>query len=401
MKNIFARWVQGVGLVAFSLMLCAGCGSDVSDPVVIPERHTENKPDTPAISPATVVNAVVAISENAQLVESYEEYRRAILAGDAAIARSCLDAMSARSSSPAQYEQFWRKKIPEAELMTLRIMKLCDRCTDGRCAACDGGKICKTCEGKGICLACKGQGGEKITCAACLCPECKGAGYCTVCKGRRYLTCPQCKGKGIVEPELRTVTCAACGGSGKIMSKMKGSTFGTPCTACNGRGTRTAVGSSTCPKCGGLKGLKCEKCNGSGICPVCRRTGHKPGCKICNGAGWILRPCAVCHGKKVCPDCQGSKLCAKCQGDGVCRQCQGQGCLLMADLPVSRFWLSRGDANVFGFIHGQAVAAWLDSEKPGLSISGRRITPKIEPNMILWVSEDSDFWRFKEIIKQP
>jgi len=401
MKNIFVRCMQGIGLTVFGLMLCAGCGSDVADTVVIPEHHKEKKSSAPDISYTNAVNAVVAISENAQLSESYEEYRRAILAGDAAIARSCLDAMAARSSSPSQYEQFWRKKIPEAERITLRVMKLCDRCTDGRCAACGGNKICKTCEGKGICLVCKGQGGDRITCVTCLCPECKGARYCPVCKGRRFLTCPQCRGTGVVDPEQRTVTCAVCGGSGKIMSKMKGSTSSIMCAACNGRGTRTIVGSSACPTCGGLKGLKCEKCKGSGICPGCRGAGHKPGCKICGGSGWILRPCAVCHGKKVCPDCQGSKLCAKCQGDGICRQCQGQGCLLMADLPVSRFWLARGDANVFGFIHGQAVAAWLDSAKPGVASGGRCITPKIEPNMILWVADDSDVWRFKEIIKQP
>jgi len=67
-----------------------------------------------------------------------------------------------------------------------------------------------------------------------------------------------------------------------------------------------------CPKCKGDGNVTCEKCHGSGKCPVCDGTGeiwYMP------GDGW----CAFCQGTGKCSTCGGKgwHICGECGGTGL------------------------------------------------------------------------------------
>jgi len=113
-----------------------------------------------------------------------------------------------------------------------------------------------------VCDTCGGSGRIR---ASAPCPTCGGKGtvLCSHCNGLGYTyepgapPCTVCDGRGAVLQDGKTVTCAACGGTGKG----KGSAMKKTCTFCvNGR--------MTCPDCtnGRIFILK--------ECPDCRGAGH-------------------------------------------------------------------------------------------------------------------------------
>lgn len=82
-----------------------------------------------------------------------------------------------------------------------------------------------------------------------LCPECHGTGKCSKCNGTGQVKCPKCDGYGFYEGSIDYYGCELCGGYG-IVSHV------------------SQINQSKYIKRGsGL--VRCDSCNGTGICPTC------------------------------------------------------------------------------------------------------------------------------------
>ncbi len=106
-----------------------------------------------------------------------------------------------------------------------------------------------------------------------------------------------------------TVSCAECGGDGKISERT--------CTGCNGRKTVT----SNCSECDGEGETFDRNCGGTG-CNQCNNTGMLA-CSACNGSGWVTVSCTTCNGTgKV--TLSEEENCSVCTGTGSveCPSCK-------------------------------------------------------------------------------
>ncbi|MBI4243626.1 MAG: hypothetical protein HY606_06010 [Planctomycetes bacterium] len=180
-----------------------------------------------------------------------------------------------------------------------------------------------------------------------MCKTCSGSGKCSSCNGSGKVKCNVCNGSGIGKiVEEPGPKCLICEGKGyQIIREERGSSSG------YGSGS-TNVGSGTYKR-----SKKCEHCSGRGrlsgrkvevACEYCLRTG-KIKCQVCNGTG----VCQTCSGKGytgvppesappkvVSKELEKPRLCWGCRGAGyynwpqgdetvrkVCRFCRGIGYL--------------------------------------------------------------------------
>jgi hypothetical protein len=99
---------------------------------------------------------------------------------------------------------------------------------------------------------------------------------CDTCRGRTLVACATCGGRALVRCP-RTVTCEACGGTGRFFTRQGSPEF---CLACHG-----------------IKKVTCELCEGDGKRPCTDCVGGQVGCATCGAtgvftgyqAGWIRR----------------------------------------------------------------------------------------------------------------
>ncbi len=94
----------------------------------------------------------------------------------------------------------------------------------------------------------------------------QGTAACTACSGRKIVACAACGGEGRLA--AGSVPCPQCGGSGKCVPQLRGSSsikrlgIDPPCPKCGGAGQWTNMGN--CPECGGGRWAQCPMCDGTG-----------------------------------------------------------------------------------------------------------------------------------------
>lgn len=101
-----------------------------------------------------------------------------------------------------------------------------------------------------------------------LCPDCGGTGKCSNCKGVGEVVCEQCGGAGyyrVEDVEVYYYGCRVCGGGGRYkIGLLNGDVEFSKMTKV------IKIGSGK---------VRCDKCNGTGICPSCmgyrRKTVHQ------------------------------------------------------------------------------------------------------------------------------
>ena len=76
----------------------------------------------------------------------------------------------------------------------------------------------------------------------------------------------------------------------------------------------------------GSNQIKCNTCNGSGICRSCNGTGGSV-CSYCNGNGKKVYGYGTNQSYETCVTCKGTgkNNCAICRGNSRCNQCHGKG----------------------------------------------------------------------------
>lgn len=121
-----------------------------------------------------------------------------------------------------------------------------------------------------------------------------------------------------IPESVRSVSCKACGGTGKANCPACMGQKGVYCETCRGDGK------VKCSTCKGSKNIKCDNCagtgqmeGGTGVCPRCGGKGEYK-CPACEGKG--TNPCGTCGGKmrlpcKACSE-TGTVACPKCAGAG-------------------------------------------------------------------------------------
>ncbi|MBI3008927.1 MAG: hypothetical protein HYY56_05400 [Candidatus Omnitrophica bacterium] len=166
-----------------------------------------------------------------------------------------------------------------------------------------------------------------------ICEICSGSGKCPSCTGKGESKCNICKGSGVekVVEELGP-KCLICDGTGYKIKNYNGiSGAENRCPHCDGKGRLSGKKSEiACKYCLGTGEIKCQVCNGTGVCSTC------------SGKGFIGIPPESTPPKVVPkePEKTLPRLCWGCRGAGyykwppgdeaarkVCRICRGIGYL--------------------------------------------------------------------------
>lgn len=152
---------------------------------------------------------------------------------------------------------------------------------------------CNFCKGNGDCYNCHGKGSIEAIMVKSKCLACNGAGHCK-----------HCAGTGREETEIYTTSV----GFGTCTNHATGEVTylhggGGAYTGTNNTNTYSS-GSSSRSSSSGSSRIKCNNCNGSGVCNYCHGK--------CGEYRWI-------YDSKQWMDCP------SCDGRGRCRICYGRG----------------------------------------------------------------------------
>lgn len=275
--------------------------------------------------------------EYAKAVALLPAYKEALLEGDWKRATSVASNIHSVFRVAAEREQFLEKEIGK-DRISLRVLRLCDSCSNGVCSSCNGSGICQACLGSGSCPDCRGLKRKESPCSHCVCPTCAGKGRCPQCWGTGQQKCERCLGTGRGRQVSREVICKACSGRGRVPASFAGSPD-QRCMQCAGKGMVTKIEIGTCEYCNGRGYVLCSACMGSQKCPSCLGKGKIPNCPVCQGTGIVTQKCNACGGSGQCPRCKGKKVCANCRGTTKCPDCGGEQFVNLYFLPLARSWL--------------------------------------------------------------